>query len=210
MSNEKIQVSGPQGGSAGEAELQASWLEREKGEQAVRDTVVWLLAGRRAGTHCAKTKGLVRGGGRKPWRQKGTGRARAGSTRSPLWRGGGIIFPPLPRKYHHKLNRKVRSLALRRAFTERLDEGSIKVVESVALADHKTRSLVQLLGAQGLGSHVLVVVPDHVDRNLALAARNLPTVQALTASEVTVYDMLYFRQILISKGALEALGKRLG
>jgi large subunit ribosomal protein L4 len=209
MSTESIKVLSATGAEAGAVELQAKWLEREKGEQAVRDTVVWLLAGRRAGTHKTKTKGEVRGGGRKPWRQKGTGRARAGSIRSPLWRGGGVIFGPRPRKYLHKLNRKVRALALRRAFTAKVDEGVVAVVDTLTLADHKTKTLRSLLKSLGLAEHTLVIVPDKVERNLALASRNLPTVQILTSAEVTVYDLLYFRQILIAQGALDTLGKRL-
>jgi large subunit ribosomal protein L4 len=196
------------GTAAGTFELKAEWLEAEKGEQAVHDTVVALMAARRAGTAAVKTRGQVSGGGKKPWRQKGTGRARAGSIRSPVWRGGGITFGPSPRSFAKKVNGKVRQLALKRAFTERVKEGAVIVVEQIALAEAKTRALVEFLRGLGVGDHAMIVVPE-LQKELALAGQNLQDVRVVKASSVNTYDMLLHKKVVFSRDGLAAFVQRL-
>jgi len=197
-----------QGNDAGSLELDASWLEREKGQQALHDAVVSFLSRRRAGTASTKTRAEVRGSGAKPYRQKGTGRARAGSVKSPIWRGGGVVFGPKPRSYAKGVNRKVRLLALRRAFTERVDDGSLIVVDELAVEEAKTRQMVALLDALEAGQDVLIVA-DGLDVDTQLAARNLPGVAIMRPGMVNAYWMLLFKKVVITRKALEALGQRL-
>lgn len=190
--------------------LPEPWLETAKGEQAVHDVVTAFLAGNRAGTASTKTRSEVSGGGAKPWRQKGTGRARAGSNRSPIWRGGGITFGPQPRSYEKQVNKKVMRLALRRAFTERVAEGSVCVVDQLAIADHKTRSVRALLQRLELGEHVMIVVLSlDGNENLQRAIANFPEVTLIKAASVNVYQLLRCRRILFVKDALDAFGQRL-
>ncbi|NOY81165.1 MAG: 50S ribosomal protein L4 [Kiritimatiellaeota bacterium] len=191
------------GGEAGTVELKSDWLEFEKGRQAVHDAVVAHLAARRSGTACTKTRAAVRGGGAKPFRQKGTGRARAGSTRSPLWRGGGVIFGPHPRSYAKKLNKKVRRLALKRAFSDRVAEGDVVVVDEFVLDAPRTREAANLLEKLGIGEHVLIIV-DKMTDNLRLATRNLPNVFAVDAAGAHTYQLLYYRKLLFTKAGLDA------
>lgn len=197
------------GSQASALELKPEWIELEKGEQAVKDTVVAFMAGLRAGTGSAKTRSEVAGGGAKPYRQKGTGRARAGSNRSPIWRGGGVIFPPKPRSFAKKVNRKVRQLALKRSLSERLAEGSVIVVEDIQISEAKTQNMVAFLDAVGAGDDALVLVNED-NANLLLSARNLPGVEVMKASTVNPYWMLLFKKIVITRAAFDALVTRLG
>lgn len=196
------------GATGATVDIQESWLERIKGEQAVKDSVVAFLARMRSGTAATKTRGLVSGGGSKPWRQKGTGRARAGSSRSPVWRGGGTVFGPQPRSYEKKVNMKVEKLALRRAFTDRLDEGEVILVDELSFATPKTKEMTKFLAAVGAGDNVLVIVDDYSE-NVELAVRNLPKVLLVPASAVNTYWMLLFKKVVITNAGLEALGQRL-
>ncbi|MFA4944999.1 MAG: 50S ribosomal protein L4 [Lentisphaeria bacterium] len=196
------------GGQAGTVQLDAAWLEAEKGAQAVKDSVVAFMASLRAGTAATKTRGMVRGGGRKPYKQKGTGRARAGSIRSPVWRGGGVTFGPQPRSYTKKMNRSSRRLALKRAFTERLAEGSVILLDALELAEPKTQGMVALLERIGAGQDALVVM-DEPTENVAKAAGNLPGVAVMKASSINPYWLLLFKKIVFTKAALAAFGKRL-
>ncbi|MCH2175866.1 MAG: 50S ribosomal protein L4 [Lentisphaeria bacterium] len=196
------------GAVSGSVELKDAWLEREKGEQAVKDVVVAYLAAQRAGTASAKNRSAVRGGGAKPWRQKGTGNARAGSNRSPIWRGGGIIFGPSPRKFHKKVNKKVRQLALKRAFTERVDANEVAVVDQISLAGIKTAEVAKLLKGLGLGENVLIIV-DSLDDNLQLSVRNFPKVDVVAVDNINVYQLLLHKKVLLTKAGLEKLGERL-
>jgi large subunit ribosomal protein L4 len=191
-------------------DIDDAWLEREKGEQAVHDTVVAYQAGIRAGTASTKNRAAVRGGGKKPWRQKGTGRARAGSIRSPIWRGGGVIFGPTPRSYAKKINKKVRTLALRRAFAERVDAGDVIVVDSFDFDAPKTKDVAAALDAIGAGDNVLILVASLADsHNAVLGARNLPRVTLMSADQVNVYYTLLHKKIVIAQDALESLGAKL-
>ena len=149
------------GARVGEYVIPEGVIELEKGEQAVHDAVVAYLAGLRAGTACTKTRGEVSGGGAKPFRQKGTGRARSGSSRSPVWVGGGTIFGPRPRSFAKKVNKKVLQLALKRALSERIVEGDVVVVDAVALPDHKTKNVVAILKNLNLAdSTVMMSLPS--------------------------------------------------
>lgn len=196
------------GESTGSIELNASWLEADRGSQAVKDAVVKFMASLRAGTASTKTRGNVRGGGRKPYKQKGTGNARVGSSRSPLRRGGGITFGPLPHTYVKKMNRSTRRLALKRAFTERLSEGSVILVDSVEMAEPKTKLALEFLAKVGAGDDALLIV-DEIDANLFVATRNLPGVAVMKASSVNPYWLLLFKKIVFTKAALDCFGTRL-
>ena len=197
------------GAAAGEVTIDESWLEREKGESAVHDTVVAYLATKRAGTAATKNRKLVRGGGAKPWRQKGTGRARAGSNRSPIWRGGGVIFGPQPRSFAKKVNKKVKKLALRRSFAECIDAEKVIVLDKLEVSDIKTKALAALLKSLGAGENALIIT-DNVSKELFLSARNLPKVDVVNAENLNVYQLLLHKKVIITSAGLESLGKRLG
>ncbi len=197
------------GSKVGDLEINEGWLEREKGAQAIHEVVVAILANRRAGTACTKTRSEVRGGGAKPWRQKGTGRARAGSSRSPVWVGGGVIFGPRPRKYTKKVNKKVKRLALRRAFTEALDAGKVILVDNLSLADAKSKTLSSVLQAVGGGRKTLVVVAKDYDATVVQAGRNLANATVTSAKLMNVYELLRHDKVLITQEALDILGGRL-
>ena len=198
-----------QGADKGTYELADNLLESQKGAQAVKDSVVAFLAGIRSGTAQTKTRGQVSGGGSKPWRQKGTGRARSGSSRSPVWRGGGVVFGPQTRSYAQKINQKVEKLALKRAFTDRVNDGEVIVVDDVTLAAPKTKEMVKFLNAVGAGDQVLIIV-DEYSENTVLAMRNLPNVQLFKAAFVNTYWMLRYKKIVITKAGLDILSGRLG
>jgi large subunit ribosomal protein L4 len=168
------------------------------------------LARRRAGTHATKNRALVSGGGIKPWRQKGTGRARQGTIRAPQWAGGGIVFGPVPRSYEHGLTKKMRRAALRSALSLRLREERLAVVDALALEGPRTKLLVEALAGLGLGGASVLVVIESEDRNLELAARNLPRVDVLRAEGLNVYDVLRHEQLLLTQGALARVQERLG
>ena len=209
-----LAIKGAAGDDVSTIEIQDEWLERGKGEQAVKDSVVAYMAGLRSGTACTKTRGKVSGGGRKPWRQKGNGRARSGSSRSPVWRGGGIAFGPQPRNYDKKVNRKVEKLALRRAFTDRVDAGEIIVVDKIAdVCDEKkvpkTKKMLAFLNAVA-GTESVLLLDAEIDPEVALSIRNLQEALVLEAANVNTYLMLSFKKVVITKAGLEALGERLG
>ncbi|MGI6354938.1 MAG: 50S ribosomal protein L4 [Lentisphaerae bacterium] len=189
-------------------DIQDAWLERDRGEQAVKDSVVAFRARMRSGTAATKNRSLVAGSRAKPWRQKGTGRARVGTAQSPLWRGGGVIFGPQPRSYAKKTNHKVEKLALRRAFTARLDEGDVVLVESIDITEPKTKQMIAFLDAVGAGQNCMIVVDDYSE-NIDLAARNLPEAMVIKAASVNTYWMLLFKKVVITKAAMEILGQRL-
>ena len=186
-----------------------SVIESNKGTQAVHDAVVAYLAGARAGSACTKTRGLVRGGGAKPWRQKGRGGARAGSSRSPVWVGGGTIFGPVPRSFAKKMNKKVLMLALKRALSERIAEGDVIVLDQFALPDHKTRSAVAVLKNINVADEtVLLSVPEYEEAAVC-ATGNLPNLVLRRSATVNVYEMLRFKKLVFTKDALDAFIGRL-
>ena len=204
----KLNLYTAQGEKAGEVEVADAVLVTDRGEQAVHDVVVAYQANQRAGTHKTKKRGEVSGGGIKPFKQKGTGRARAGSIRSPIWRGGGTIFGPQPRDYSQHVNKRVARLAFARAMSERIAEGTVIVVERFAPAQPKTRLLTELLKKIGVKQGALLV-NETADSNLTLAARNLAKVEVALANDVNTFQVLRYRQIVVSKAALEKLEQRM-
>src|SRR5258707_9721068 len=171
----KLTIKDSKGKDQGELEVKFPLVEGGKGTQAVHDVVVAYNAAQRMGTACTKTMGEVAGSGKKPWRQKGTGRARAGSFASPLWRGGGVVFGPKPRDFTKKVSRKTRQLALRKALSERLRAGDVVVVDDLSLTSNKTRDFIVMLSALELKGSALVVA-HKADKNLTMASRNVPNV----------------------------------
>jgi large subunit ribosomal protein L4 len=172
----------------------------------LHQAVVAQLAGRRLGTHDTKTRGEVAGGGKKPYRQKGTGRARQGSRSAPHYAGGGVVFGPHPRSYAQRLPRKMKRLALRGALTAKFDDGAVKVVEDLAMAEIRTRELVGYFDALGTTGRVLVVEPAR-DEKLELSARNLPGVVVILADSLNVVDVLNADTLLITQPALHAMSE---
>ena len=173
-------------------------------EHLIHATVVANLAAKRSGTHSTKTRSDVRGGGRKPWRQKGTGRARAGSTRSPLWRAGGTVHGPQPRSYDQKLSARERRNALKSALSKRIEESGFHVLENLELANHRTTELQSHLVGLGLDGKVLIV-DDWNNDNLALAARNNPRLKVVDAHAVQVYDVVDRGHVVFSEAALNRI-----
>ncbi len=171
------------------------------------EQVLAQLASRRSGTAATKTRGKVRGGGKKPWKQKGTGRARAGSSRSPIWRGGGTTFGPSPRSYAYRLPRKTRYTALRSALSQKARDGQVRVIDKLEFSAPKTREMRELVARLDLGKSVLVVVAER-DRNVELAGRNLPNVLVLPVEGINVYDILRHENLLIARDALDSIEGR--
>jgi large subunit ribosomal protein L4 len=204
----KIAIKNSEGKDQGELEVKFPLVEGGKGTQAVHDTVVAYQAAQRSGTACTKNVGEVAGTNKKPWRQKGTGRARAGSFQSPLWVGGGVVFGPRPRDFTKKVSRKTRALALRKALSERLKAGDVVVVDDLKLASPKTKDFVGVMSALELKGTTLVVAAG-TDKNLALASRNLPAVAVTTSDSLNTYDVLRPSKLLFTKDAFEKVGQRL-
>ncbi len=195
---------------AGDVVLAPEVFEVEVRPEILNLVVRAYRAALRAGTHAAKTRAFVSGGGKKPFKQKGTGNAREGSNRSPIMRGGAIIFGPQPRDYSFKVNKKVRSLALRMALSSRLADG-LMVVKGIELAEAKTKLFANVAKALGLTKALVVAgsAESGPDPKLALAARNLPGVTVVTPDAVTVYDVLNCKQLVLLEGALPQLEERL-
>ena len=189
------------GASLGDVELSAELFDAPVNEAVIHQVVTAQLAGRRIGTADTKTRGEVRGGGRKPYRQKGTGRARQGSRSAPHYRGGGAVFGPHPRSYAQRLPRKMRSLALRGALTAKLGDQAIRVIDAFGLERIKTRDLAGVLAALRASGRVLVVAPS-VDEQLKLSARNLPTVDVILADSLNVVALVNADTIVIVQPAL--------
>ncbi len=191
----------------GTVDLDDRVFKAEVKEHLFHMVVRWQLAARRQGTHAAKRRAQVAGGGRKPWKQKGTGRARQGSTRAPQWRGGGSVFGPLPRSHSFSLPKKVRRAALRSALSRRLDESALVVLDTINLPAPKTRHFVGIMKAFGFESLLLVVpcIDDQVD----LASRNIPGVTVLPVAGLNVYDILRHRNIALTAPAIAPIVERL-
>jgi len=204
----KISIKDIQGKSQGEHEVKFALVENGKGTQAVHDTVVAYQAAQRSGTACTKNVGDVAGSNKKPWRQKGTGRARAGSFASPLWRGGGVVFGPKPRDFAKKVNAKTKQLALRKALSERLKAGDVVVVNEMKLGSSKTKDFVGVIKALELTGTALIVSQD-TDNNLTRASRNLPDVTLTTSESLNTYDVLRPDKLVFTKGAFEKIEARL-
>ena len=204
----KLTVKDTRGNDQGELEVKFPLIEDGKGTQAVHDTVVAYQASQRMGTASTKTMGEVAGSGKKPWRQKGTGRARAGSFASPLWRGGGVTFGPKPRDFGKKVNARTRQLAFRKAFSERLKAGDVIVVDDLKLGSPKTKEFVGMMSALDLKGTTLIVAPG-VDKNLMLASRNVSDVALTTSDALNTYDVLRPDKLLFTRSAFEKIEARL-
>lgn len=197
------------GAPTGEIELSAALFGLRPNRALLHRAVLAELANAREGTHATRTKGEVRGGGRKPWRQKGTGRARAGSRRSPLWTGGGITFGPQPRDHSQKLSRQERGLALRSALSAQAQAGRIVILERLAGGEHKTKSLAALLEAVGVRPPAVIVVAD-AEKDLVRAAANLRGARVLSARRLAVRHLLAPRPLVITQSALAVLQEAWG
>lgn len=188
------------GEQVGEITLKNEIFGVEVHEPVLHEAVVMQLAGRRLGTHDTKTRSDVSGGGRKPWRQKGTGRARHGTIRSPIWRGGGIVFGPHPRNYGYNLPRKVRRLALKSALSAKVNSGDILVLDELKLDQPKTSDMAKILNNLKVGDALLVTAEK--DETVEKSARNIPNIKPLTAEGLNVYDILAYDKLVITKDAV--------
>ena len=204
----KIAIKNIAGKDQGELEVKFPLVEDGKGTQAVHDAVTAYRAAQRSGTACTKNVGEVAGTNKKPWRQKGTGRARAGSFRSPLWAGGGVVFGPRPRDFAKKISKNTRSLALRKALSERLKAGDVVVVDDLKLGSPKTKEFVGVISALELKGTTLVI-SSGIDKNLTLASRNLEKVALATSDSLNTYDVLRPDKLLFTKSAFEKVSDRL-
>jgi large subunit ribosomal protein L4 len=205
----KLTVKDLKGNAQGEFEVSLQLIENNRATQAVHDTVVAHMANRRMGTACAKRVGEVSGSNKKPWRQKGTGRARAGSFQSPLWVGGGVVFGPRPRDFGKKVNDKTRQLALRKALSERLKAGDVVLVEDLKLPAAKTKNFLEVLTALDINGTALIISAGP-DRTVSLASRNIPFVEVATSETLNTYQVLKSDKLVFTRGAFEALQARLG
>ena len=187
-------------------EVDESVFDAEVKEHLFYEIIRAQLANRRAGTACTKTRGEVSGGGRKPWKQKGTGRARAGSSRSPVWRGGGISFGPKPRDYSYQVPKKVKRTALCSALTKKLKEEKLLILDKFELTEIKTKAFQSIM-AKLANSRTLII--DDENQNLSLSARNLPHVKVLPAQGLNLYDILYYDGLFITLPSLEKIQRRL-
>jgi large subunit ribosomal protein L4 len=204
----KIAIKNLEGKSAGELEVKFPIVEDGRGTQAVHDAVTGYRAAQRSGTACTKTVGEVAGTNKKPWRQKGTGRARAGSFRSPLWAGGGVVFGPKPRSFAKKVNGRTKQLALRKALSERLKAGDVIIVDDIKLSSPKTKDFLAAIGGLELKGSTLVVTTGG-DKNLTLALRNIAKVALTTSESLNTYDVLRPDKLLFTKSAFEKVSDRL-
>jgi large subunit ribosomal protein L4 len=188
-----------------EIKLNPAIFEVKVKDSVVHQSLVAFLANRRQPIAHTKMRGEIRGGGRKPWRQKGTGRARHGSIRSPLWRGGGVVFGPRADKnFAKKINKKMRRLALFMVLSDRAKEKLVSVIEKLNIAEAKTKSLVLLLKKMSLANNTLIVL-EKMDKKIALAVKNLPQVEAISANSLNIYELLNYKNILFAEEALKAV-----
>ena len=200
----KLKLFTPDATQSREADFNVPTFEGTRGLQAVKEVVVAHKANARLGTHSTKTRGEVRGGGKKPWAQKGTGRARAGSIRSPLWGGGGVVFGPKPRDYTKKINGKVKSLAFNRALFDRASAGDVSVIESFAPKQAKTKVMNAVIDRIAPKGHVLIV-DEPFTSEAARASRNLDRVTLQEASKLNTLDLVAYSWIVVSTKALEQI-----
>ena len=203
-----IKLYKPTGAAGGTVAFDDALLVLDRGAQAVKDVVVATLNARRAGTASTLSKGEVAGSNKKPWKQKGTGRARAGLRQSPVWRGGSVAFGPHPRSFAVKINRKVVDLALRHAISERIQDGGLMVIEGFEMAEAKTKVVAALLAKLGITRGCLIVL-DKPDAKLVRATRNIPKVAVVRAADIGVYDLVRYRKVLATSAGFAALTARM-
>jgi large subunit ribosomal protein L4 len=205
----KISIKNISGKAAGELEVKFAMIENGRGTQAVHDTVTAYRAAQRMGTAKAKNAGEVAGTNKKPWKQKGTGRARAGSFQSPVWVGGGVTFGPRPRDFTKKISKNTKALALRKALTERLKMGDVVIVDDLKLASAKTKDFVKVIDTLELTGTTLIVSCGAANANLTRAARNICGVTLTTGDSLNTYDVLRPDKLLFTKSAFETVEARL-
>ncbi len=198
-----VKVLNMSGSEVGSVELNENIFGVEVNEHVMHQAVVQYLANQRQGTQSAKTRAEVRGGGRKPWKQKGTGRARQGSIRSPQWTGGGVVFAPKPRDYSFKLNKKVKRLALKSALTTKVNDNNLVVVDEIKLAEIKTKEMKKVLDNLKVNKGLLVL--EENDRNVSLSMRNIPNMKTAGINTINVYDILKYESFIVTKGALQKI-----
>jgi len=201
----KVAVYDMTGAQTGEIELNDSVFGVEVNEAVMHQAVVMQLANQRLGTASTKTRGMVRGGGRKPWRQKGTGRARSGSTRSPIWVGGGTVFGPQPRSYAFSMPRKARRLAIKSALSAKVQAGELLVMEDIAIKEPKTNTVVGMLDSLKIGDDKALIIVSATDENVEKSSRNIPGVKSITSQGLNVYDILYHDKVLVTKDAVSKI-----
>ena len=198
-----VKVYNMSGAEVGTIELSDAVFGVEINEHVMHLAVKQYLANQRQGTQSTKTRAEVRGGGRKPYRQKGTGRARQGSIRSPQWVGGGVVFAPKPRDYSFKLNKKVKRLALQSALSTKVAEGKIIVLDELTLSEVKTKEMVKVLG--NIKCDNALIVMDGSNENVMLSARNIPAVKTASVNTINVYDLLKYNNLVVTKEAVEKI-----
>ena len=199
----KVSVYNMEGNEVGDIELNDAVFNVEVNEHLVHMAVVSQLANNRQGTQSTKTRSEVSGGGKKPWRQKGTGHARQGSTRSPQWTGGGVVFAPKPRDYSFKLNKKEKKLALKSALTSRVQDNKFIVVDDLKLDEIKTKALASTLNNLKVNKALVVIADDNA--NVALSARNIEDVKTAYTNTINVYDILKYDTVVIDKAAVATI-----
>jgi len=198
-----VPVKNMQGKTVGEIELDAALFGVEVNDHAVHMAVVQYLANQRQGTKSTKTRSEVRGGGRKPWRQKGTGRARQGTIRAPQWTGGGVVFAPKPRDFSVRLNKKQKRLALKSALSDKVNQGKLLVLESLDLPEIKTKAMLDVCGNLELGKALFVMTGSN--KNVMLSARNIPNIKTAAVNTINVYDILHYDDFVVTKEAVEEM-----
>ena len=199
----KVSVYNMEGKEVDKIELSDAVFGVEVNEHLVHMAVVAQLANNRQGTQKAKTRSEVRGGGRKPWRQKGTGHARQGSTRAPQWTGGGVVFAPTPRDYSFKMNRKEKRAALKSALTSRVQENKLIVVDELKFDEIKTKKFAEVL--KNLNLDKALVVLNENDEKVVMSAKNIPTVKTTQINTINVYDVLKYNTVVLTKAAAESI-----
>ena len=199
----KVSVYNMEGSQVGEMELNDAVFGVEVNEHLLHKAVVAQLANSRQGTQKAKTRSEVSGGGKKPWKQKGTGHARQGSIRAPQWKGGGVVFAPVPRDYSQKMNKKEKRAALKSALTSRVQEEKLIVVDSIQMDEIKTKKFAQALDNLKV-EKALVILKDN-DQNVVMSARNIPTVKTALTNTINVYDILKYGTVVIDQAAVAAI-----
>lgn len=204
MSHITVTVRNARGEGLDEKSIDAGYLDDQVRYRLIKEALLMHEANRRAGTHKTKTRAEVAGSGKKPWRQKGTGRARAGSRKSPLWRGGGTVFGPRPRDYSYSMNKKQRRLALRSALLAKFNDGEVLVLEGLDLTEPSTRTVAKALAACGVKGSGLMVTLER-DPQLVLSARNIPGVQVAMLSDLNAFDVLRAETVVLLPDAFEVL-----
>jgi large subunit ribosomal protein L4 len=204
----RVPVFSPDRQTVGEFEVPAAIAQQSPREHLLFELVRMQRANRRSGTAATKTRAFVRGGGKKPWKQKGTGRARAGSSRSPIWVGGATIFGPQPRSYAYRLPKSARRTGLQAALATKLRDGELVVVNNIELPEIKTKRMLEFLATLQMGNSVLVVIAEANER-IEKSARNIPGVKVLRCEGLNVYDLLHFHQVLFTQAALQKVTERL-